>query len=192
VDRLPCGRSRGEEYKFKLAAPVVDIQLEVWRVYDADIDYRGRFISAFIRALKPNRACCDQAAVDNVIFACRAQRRTFRKWPPRSSTRLPIPSAHAPSPRARSRRNAVHPVVVESNWSRLKRVAGIDVAGIARRITPELAQNARLLCDDGMRRSVSRRAGLEVSDWALPDPKDRPLAKSGRSATTSVRGCCAW
>jgi len=55
-----AGALEEKEYKFKLAAAgFVDIQLEVWRVYDANIDYKGRFISAFIRALKPNRACCD-------------------------------------------------------------------------------------------------------------------------------------
>jgi arsenite methyltransferase len=66
-----AGALEEKEYKFKLAAAgFVDIELEVWRVYDADITgtgnsndtadvNRGRFISAFIRALKPNRACCD-------------------------------------------------------------------------------------------------------------------------------------
>ena len=65
-----AGALEEKEYKFKLAAAgFVDIALEVWRVYDAEItgtgdgidmtDGDGRFISAFIRALKPNRACCD-------------------------------------------------------------------------------------------------------------------------------------
>jgi len=65
-----AGALEEKEYKFKLAAAgFVDIELEVWRVYDAEItgtgdgidmtDVDGRFISAFIRAIKPNRACCD-------------------------------------------------------------------------------------------------------------------------------------
>ena len=49
-----AGALEEKEYKLKLAAAgFVDIEVEVWRVYE------GRFISAFIRALKPNRACCD-------------------------------------------------------------------------------------------------------------------------------------
>ena len=65
-----AGALEEKEYKFKLAAAgFVDIEVEVWRVYGAEIkgtrdgddmaDVDGRFISAFIRALKPNRSCCD-------------------------------------------------------------------------------------------------------------------------------------
>src|SRR5258706_507568 len=59
-----AGALEEQEYKFKLAAAgFVDIQLEVWRVYDADIHYKDRFISAFIRPLKPNRACCNPSCL---------------------------------------------------------------------------------------------------------------------------------
>ena len=69
--------------------------------------------------------------------------------------------------------DAVHPVVVE-----VMKEAGIDVSGHRpRRITPELAQDARLLVTMGCGDQCPVVPGLEVSDWALPDPKDRPLAE---------------
>ena len=69
--------------------------------------------------------------------------------------------------------DAVHPVVVE-----VMKEAGIDVSGQRpRRITPELAQNARLLVTMGCGDRCPFVPGLELSDWPLPDPKDRPLAE---------------
>jgi arsenite methyltransferase len=48
------------EYVSKLAAAgFVDIELDPWRVYDEDSFGGGHFASAFIRAMKPARACCD-------------------------------------------------------------------------------------------------------------------------------------
>ena len=69
--------------------------------------------------------------------------------------------------------DAIHPVVVE-----VMKEAGIDVSGQRpRRITPELARNARLLVTMGCGDQCPFVPGLELSDWPLPDPKDRPLAE---------------
>jgi arsenate reductase len=67
----------------------------------------------------------------------------------------------------------VHPVVVD-----VMKEAGIDVGSHRpRRITPELASNARLLVTMGCGDQCPVVPGLEVSDWPLPDPKDRPLSE---------------
>lgn len=67
----------------------------------------------------------------------------------------------------------VHPVVVE-----MMREAGIDLAGARpRRLTPELAKDATLLVTMGCRDECPVVPGLEVTDWPLPDPKDRPAAE---------------
>ena len=69
--------------------------------------------------------------------------------------------------------DAVHPVVVE-----VMKEAGIDVSGHRpRRITPELARNARLLVTMGCGDQCPVVPGLELADWPLPDPKDRPLGE---------------
>ena len=69
--------------------------------------------------------------------------------------------------------DAVHPVVVEA----MKEV-GLDISGQRpRRITRELAQNARLLVTMGCGDQCPVVPGMEMSDWPLPDPKDRPLAE---------------
>ena len=69
--------------------------------------------------------------------------------------------------------DAVHPVVVE-----VMKEAGIDVSGHRpRRITAELAHNARLLVTMGCGDQCPVMPGVELADWPLPDPKDRPLAE---------------
>jgi len=68
---------------------------------------------------------------------------------------------------------AVHPVVVD-----VMTEAGIDISGQRpRRITPELARNARLLVTMGCGDECPVMPGLERVDWPLPDPRDRPLAE---------------
>lgn len=69
--------------------------------------------------------------------------------------------------------NTIHPVVVE-----VMREAGIDLTGNRpRRLTPELAKSATLLVTMGCGDRCPFVPGLEVTDWPLPDPKDRPLAE---------------
>jgi arsenate reductase (thioredoxin) len=56
--------------------------------------------------------------------------------------------------------------------------AGIDVSGHRPRLlTPELAQEARLLVTMGCGDECPVVPGLERADWPLPDPRDRPLAE---------------
>jgi len=55
-----AGALEEKEYASKLAAAgFVDIELETWRVYDEAAYAGGHFASAFVRALKPARPCCD-------------------------------------------------------------------------------------------------------------------------------------
>jgi SAM-dependent methyltransferase len=55
-----AGALEEKQYLSKLAAAgFVDIALDVWRVYDEGTFGGGHFASAFIRAVKPARACCD-------------------------------------------------------------------------------------------------------------------------------------
>jgi arsenite methyltransferase len=55
-----AGALEEQEYRSKLAAAgFVDIELDLWRVYDQDTYGGGHFASAFIRAVKPARACCE-------------------------------------------------------------------------------------------------------------------------------------
>jgi arsenite methyltransferase len=54
-----AGALEEQDYKSRLAAAgFVDIELDAWRVYDPD-GTGPHFFSAFIRALKPARTCCD-------------------------------------------------------------------------------------------------------------------------------------
>jgi SAM-dependent methyltransferase len=54
-----AGALEEQEYRSKLAAAgFADIELDLWRVYDQDTYGGGHFASAFIRAVKPARACC--------------------------------------------------------------------------------------------------------------------------------------
>jgi arsenate reductase (thioredoxin) len=67
----------------------------------------------------------------------------------------------------------IHPVVVDA-----MREAGVDLAGNRpRKLTPELAEEATLLVTMGCGDQCPFVPGLEVADWPLPDPKDRPLAE---------------
>jgi len=69
--------------------------------------------------------------------------------------------------------DAVHPAVVD-----VMKEAGIDISGQRpRRITPELAKEARLLVTMGCGDQCPVVPGLERTDWPLPDPKGRPLAE---------------
>jgi len=110
--------------------------------------------------------------VDNVIFACvhnagRSQMAAafFNELADPERARA-ISAGTQPA-------DAIHPVVVE-----VMKEAGIDVSGQRpRRITPELARNARLLVTMGCGDQCPFVPGLELSDWPLPDPKDRPLAE---------------
>ena len=68
---------------------------------------------------------------------------------------------------------AVHPVVVE-----VMREAGIDLAGNRpTRLTPEVAKGASLLVTMGCGDECPFVPGIEVADWPMPDPKDRPLTE---------------
>ena len=59
-----AGALEEKEYVAKLgSAGFVDIDLDVWRVYDLK-EAEGRFASAFIRAQKPARTCCDSACCE--------------------------------------------------------------------------------------------------------------------------------
>jgi arsenate reductase len=65
----------------------------------------------------------------------------------------------------------VHPVVAEAMRER-----GIDLAGrTPRLLTEDLARGAALLVTMGCGEACPYVPGLETVDWALPDPKDRPL-----------------
>jgi arsenate reductase len=108
--------------------------------------------------------------VDNVIFACVHNAG-------RSQMAAAFFNALADPGRAQAisagtqPADAVHPVVVD-----VMKEAGIDVGGHRpRRITPELARNARLLVTMGCGDQCPAVPGLELADWPLPDPKDRPL-----------------
>ena len=54
-----AGALEEQDYKSRLAAAgFTDIELDVWRAYDAD-PTGPHFFSAFIRAVKPGRDCCN-------------------------------------------------------------------------------------------------------------------------------------
>jgi len=68
---------------------------------------------------------------------------------------------------------AVHPVVVEAMSE-----VGIDLgSNRPQQLTPELASGATLLVTMGCGDQCPFVPGLEVTDWPLPDPKERPLAE---------------
>jgi arsenate reductase len=67
----------------------------------------------------------------------------------------------------------VHPEVAETMQE-----AGFDLtAARPTRLTAELASGASLLVTMGCGEQCPYIPGLEVRDWALPDPKGRPLAE---------------
>jgi arsenate reductase len=110
--------------------------------------------------------------VDNVIFAC-----VHNAGRSQMAAAFFNQLAHPLRARAISAgtqpAEAVHPVVVD-----VMKEAGIDVGSHRpRRITPELASNARLLVTMGCGDQCPVVPGLEVSEWPLPDPKDRPLSE---------------
>lgn len=66
---------------------------------------------------------------------------------------------------------AVHAVVV-----RVMREVGIDLSAVQpRALTAELAQGATLVITMGCGEQCPRIPGVEVNEWTLPDPKDRPF-----------------
>jgi len=65
----------------------------------------------------------------------------------------------------------VHPIVVDA-----MRDAGIDLSSATpQRLTDDLARGATLLVTMGCGDECPYVPGLEVEDWPLGDPKDRPL-----------------
>jgi arsenate reductase len=65
----------------------------------------------------------------------------------------------------------VHPVVVE-----VMREVGLDVSrNRPQRLTDDLARNAAVLITMGCGEECPYLPGVERDDWALADPKDRPL-----------------
>ena len=67
----------------------------------------------------------------------------------------------------------VHPEVAE-----VMREAGFDLAAAKpTTLTMELAQGATLLVTMGCGERCPYVPGLEVRDWALPDPKGRPISE---------------
>jgi arsenate reductase len=66
---------------------------------------------------------------------------------------------------------AVHPEVADA-----MREVGIDLSSARPRLlTPELAGTATLLITMGCGEECPYIPGVERGDWALPDPKGRPL-----------------
>lgn len=66
---------------------------------------------------------------------------------------------------------AVHPEVVE-----VMREVGIDLSDASpRHLTADLATGATLLITMGCGEECPYVPGVERDDWALPDPKGRPL-----------------
>src|SRR5262245_32356893 len=67
----------------------------------------------------------------------------------------------------------VHPGVVE-----VMREAGIDLSGAKPQLlTEELAAGARLVVTMGCAEQCPSVPGLEVTDWAIEDPKGQPLER---------------
>ena len=65
----------------------------------------------------------------------------------------------------------VHPVVADA----MKDI-GLDVsANRPQRLTEDLARSASLLVTMGCGESCPYVPGLQVEDWSLTDPKDRPI-----------------
>jgi arsenate reductase len=65
----------------------------------------------------------------------------------------------------------IHPVVVAA-----MNEVGIDLQGLRPKLlTREMAEGASLLVTMGCGDACPYVPGLEVDDWPLPDPRDRPL-----------------
>ena len=66
----------------------------------------------------------------------------------------------------------VHPIVVAAMAE-----VGLDLSNaVPRRLTAELAADARLLVTMGCGEQCPIVPGLAREDWPLPDPKDQPIA----------------
>jgi arsenate reductase len=108
--------------------------------------------------------------VNNVIFAC-VQNAGRSQIAAAFFNELVDPGAARALSAGTQPAATVHPVVVE-----VMKEAGVDLTSIRpRRLTPELAQDATLLVTMGCGDQCPFVPGLEVADWPLPDPKDRPL-----------------
>jgi arsenate reductase (thioredoxin) len=67
----------------------------------------------------------------------------------------------------------VHPEVLE-----VMREAGVDLVSVRPRpLTRELAESASLLVTMGCGEACPAVPGLATEDWAIDDPKDRPLSE---------------
>lgn len=67
----------------------------------------------------------------------------------------------------------VHPEVVEA-----MRDVGVDVSGApTTKLTPEIAQQAQMLITMGCGDECPFVPGVKRDDWALEDPKGKPLAQ---------------
>ena len=109
--------------------------------------------------------------MDNVIFAC-VQNAGRSQMAAAFFNAIADPASARAISAGTEPANAVHPVVVE-----VMREAGLDLArNRPQRLTPELAKNATLLVTMGCGDQCPFVPGLEVADWPIPDPKDRPLA----------------
>lgn len=110
--------------------------------------------------------------VKTIIFACvhnagRSQMASafFNKYADLTKARAISAGTH-PAER-------VHPEVIEA-----MREAGIDLsAAQPQKLIPELAQNANLLITMGCGDECPYVPGLEIQDWALPDPKGQPIER---------------
>jgi len=110
--------------------------------------------------------------VDNVLFAC-VHNAGRSQMAAAFFNELADPGLARALSAGTQPADAVHPVVVD-----VMKEAGIDLRSQRpRRITPELLGNARLLVTMGCGDQCPIVPGLELSDWLLPDPKDRPLAE---------------
>lgn len=67
----------------------------------------------------------------------------------------------------------VHPVVADA-----MRELGVDLqTAQPQLLTPELAAQATVLVTMGCGETCPYVPGVEVQDWALPDPKDQPIER---------------
>jgi arsenate reductase len=70
----------------------------------------------------------------------------------------------------------VHPEVLE-----VMREVGVDLVSVRPRpLTRELAESASLLVTMGCGEACPAVPGLATEDWAVPDPKDAPMAEVRR------------
>ncbi len=110
--------------------------------------------------------------IDQVVFACR-----------HNAGRSQMAAAffnHLADPKRAKALSAgttpaerVHPEVAAAMGE-----LGFDLAGVQpQRLTPELAAGSCCLVTMGCGEECPYLPGLEMEDWALPDPKGQPLQK---------------